>query len=80
MRASMSGSACKPVGPGGRLVEVFELREEVIVRDEEALDGTVEYDDIDPIVGLDRRDDLIQLRMLSGPKMLRGGWSKMTRQ
>jgi hypothetical protein len=31
------------------------------VRDEEALDGTIEYDDIDPIVGLDRRDDLIQL-------------------
>jgi hypothetical protein len=41
---------------------VFELREEVIVRDEEAFDGTIEYHDIDPIVGLERRDDLIQLR------------------
>ena len=32
------------------------------MRDEEALDGAVEYDDLDPIIGLERGDDLIQLR------------------
>jgi hypothetical protein len=46
---------------GWQADRVFELREEVIVRNEEALDGTIEYDNIDPIVGLERRDDLIQL-------------------
>jgi hypothetical protein len=32
------------------------------VRNEEALDGAVEHDDLDPIVALERGDDLIQLR------------------
>ena len=30
--------------------------------DEEAVDGAIEHDDLDPIVGLERGDDLIQLR------------------
>src|SRR5262249_45301076 len=41
---------------------VLDLCEEIVVRDEEAVDGAVEHDDLDPVVGLERRDDVIQLR------------------
>ena len=50
------------------------------MRDEEAIDGAVEYDDLDPIIGLSAVTTSFSCGMLSGPKMLRGGWSKVARQ
>ena len=41
---------------------VLGLGEEVVVRQEEAVDGAVEDDDLDVLVGLERRDDLVELR------------------
>jgi len=43
-------------------------REEVIVRQEEALDGTVEDNNLDVRIRFERRDDLIQGRNGLRPK------------
>ena len=63
-RTSISGNACKPVGPGGIFAELFQRRQEVVVGEKEAVDGTVEYHDLDLLIPLDRRDDLAQLQRL----------------
>lgn len=43
-------------------VEFLELCKKIVVRDEEPFDGAVKHDDFDPIVGLECRDYVIQLR------------------
>src|SRR6516225_9393989 len=42
-RTSMSGSGCKPLRTWRHTRRVLELREEVVVRYEEALDGAIEH-------------------------------------
>src|SRR5262249_54056029 len=49
-------------GAGWDTGRVLKLREEIVVRDEEALDRAVEHHDLDLIVGFDLRDNLIQWR------------------
>jgi len=48
------------------------------VREEKSINGAVKDDNFDLLISLERRDDLVQLRMVSGPKMFEGGWSNVT--
>jgi hypothetical protein len=45
-------------GARGKSRGFLGLREEVIVRQEEPIDGAVQDDNLDLLVGLQRRDDL----------------------
>ena len=46
-RTSMSGSCCSPVRPGGKPRRLLEPGDEVVVRQEESVDGAVEDDHLD---------------------------------
>ena len=73
-RTSMSGSACSPVGPSRDARGLLQRREKIVMRQEEALDRTVEHDDLHLLIGLERRDDLVRAaECVSGPKMFSGG-------
>src|SRR5262245_13759653 len=61
-RTSMSGSAWRPVRPGGIRVEILERREKIVMREKEAIDGTIEHNDLHMLIRLDRGDDLVELR------------------
>ena len=61
-RTSMSGSCCSPVGPAGSRVVSSSLGDQVVVGQEESVDGAVEDHDLDVVVLLQRRDDLVELR------------------
>src|SRR5262249_55278606 len=41
---------------------LLERSQEIVMREEEALDRAVEHNDLQLLIGLDRRDDLAQLR------------------
>src|SRR5262249_603389 len=51
---------------------VLKLCEEIVVCDKETVDGAIEHDDFNPIVSLERRDDLIQLRNALRAKNVEG--------
>src|SRR6516162_3606593 len=40
---------------------LLRLREKVVVRQEESIDGTVKHDNLDLLIRLERRDDLVEL-------------------
>jgi hypothetical protein len=58
----MSGNAGSPVAPGGMIGRRRQRRNEVEVRQEEARHGALEHDDLDLGIGLDLRDDAVELR------------------
>jgi len=72
------GSCAKPVGPAEGSLSP-RARKKVVVREENP-STRCQDDNLDLLISLERRDDLVQLRMVSGPKMLRGGWSNVTLQ
>jgi len=49
-------------GAWGKSRGILGLREEVVVRQEESIDGAVHDDNLDLLVSLERRDDLVELR------------------
>ncbi|MGY4378357.1 hypothetical protein ACVWZ3_005996 [Bradyrhizobium sp. i1.3.6] len=48
--------------PGWNAKRVLKRRQEVVMRDEEAFDGAVEYDHLHVRIGLNRGDDVVEQR------------------
>src|ERR1700678_1908967 len=67
-RASMSGSAWRP-GPSRRdACGILKRREKIVVREKEAIDSTIEHNDLHMLIRLDRGDDFVELRDLLWPE------------
>jgi len=60
--------------------QVVKVCKKIQMNQKEPFNGTVKNHHLDLLVSFERRDDLVTCGSISGPKMLSGGWSNVTRQ